>query len=576
MEVKDQPTHQVGIEDQNRKRMQQIMNRAEEAVQNILSERYALQRRMNSFMDPRRDIYEECGFPSEPTTSEQYNLLYERDPIAARVIEVYPEETWGVQPTVYEKGDQEATTPFEKEWDELGGSLSITPSYYKDEKGSVIWSYLKRLDEVSGIGRYGVLLVGIDDGKPLDEPVDGYYPIPDFTGQERTIEEEIIDQLASPSLNPIPGGSKGRVKRKLTSLRVFPEHLAKVIAVETDQASPRYMYPVMYQITISDPRVESAAIGANTATLNVHWTRVLHVADGLKTHDVYAPPRCRAVLNNLISLQKIYGADGEMFWLAGIPLWSFETQTSLGGDVDVNDEQFRDAMEKLWNGLQRYIRTSGLNAKAMTTQVADPTNHINIHIEAICIKLNIPKRIFSGSERGELASSQDEGSWKDKVKKRQDTHATPHIIVAFINMLINMGVLTPPGEDGFHVRWPDVTATSAGEKATILLQRAQAIAAFNNGNGVALMSELDFLTEEMGYDDDEAQRIYEASLESLKRKLDMQMEQMKAQAALNPSPVATGPGKDKPTTGLKGGSAGGPGGKPMSPPGKAPKESATK
>src|SRR5690606_42007529 len=61
---------------------------------------------------------------------------------------------------------QDKTTPFEMAWDQLGRSLKNN-SWHQDEEGNIIWEALARADTLSGIGHYGVILLGIDDGKEL-------------------------------------------------------------------------------------------------------------------------------------------------------------------------------------------------------------------------------------------------------------------------------------------------------------------------------------------------------------------------------------------------------------------------
>jgi hypothetical protein len=136
--------------------------------------------------------------------------------------------------------------------------------------------------------------------------------------------------------------------------------------------------------------------------------------------------------------------------------------------------------------------------------VVDPTPHFAIQIDAICIKIPIPKRIFVGSERGELASTQDDDSWNDTVKGRQNGHATCNIVVAFIDMLIDATVLPVP-ENGFYVSWPDITSASAQQKATVAMTTIQALAAYFSGdlpnhiNPMTALTNIFPFTEEQAY-----------------------------------------------------------------------------
>src|SRR6185369_1537296 len=83
------------------------------------------------FFDPRRDITDECGYPKnlEGISAQEYQDLYNREAIAARVVEVLPRESWQVQPTVYETEDANDVTAFEEGWDNLSRSLRGENSY---------------------------------------------------------------------------------------------------------------------------------------------------------------------------------------------------------------------------------------------------------------------------------------------------------------------------------------------------------------------------------------------------------------------------------------------------------------
>jgi hypothetical protein len=152
----------------------------------------------------------------------------------------------------------------------------------------------------------------------------------------------------------------------------------------------------------------------------------------------------RPVLNRLLDLQKIYGASAEGYWQAAFTGLALETHPQLGGDVEIDAADVRGQVENYINSLQRYLALTGMSAHTLAPQVSDPTNHIEKQIEAICIQLDIPKRVFMGSERGELASSQDDAQTNDQLKSRQLGYITPRIICPFVDRLIAVGVLSEP------------------------------------------------------------------------------------------------------------------------------------
>jgi len=443
-----------------------------EMVGNVLMSRSDL---FKAFLDPRRDIDDDCGYPkTNEITGDKYRMLYDREAVAARVVEVMPRESWQVQPTVFETEEAEHVTPFEAAWKELHGALR-GDSWYQDEEGSPIWEHLRRADELSGIGKYGVLLMGLDDGDEMSKPV------------ER------------------------REGTRLLFLRSFDEALVSIAHYEPDITSPRFGQPLLYRITFNDPRDSSqGGVGLPLATIAVHWSRVVHIADNLGSSEIFGVPRMRPVYNRLWDLRKMYAGSAEMYWRGAFPGLSLETHPQLGGDVTIDRNSIRDEMENYMNGLQRYLALMGMSAKSLAPQVVDPTPQIDVQITAICIRLGIPKRIFMGSERGELASSQDSSTWNDRLRDRQVNYLTPRIIVPFIDRLIAVGVLPEP--DGYSVVWPDLGALTEEEQARIAVQRTEAMVKYVGGNVEALMTPLDYLMRVLGMTREAAMAILEATL----------------------------------------------------------------
>lgn len=474
-----------------------------------LSQRaYALQQ----MLDPRRKLDDECGYPNTSSlTPRLYREMYDRDPIGARVCEVMPTESWAVEPDVYEDEDMDVETDFESAWKGVSDSLR-GESWYEGEEGSPIWEMLLRVDILSGIGSYGVLLLGMDDGLDLSQPLTkGVQPTPaeddyivptDNAEDEEDPEEEPVEEVKR---EPWVGS------RKLLFLRAFDESLAEISSSDSDPASPRYGQPTSYMLTFADPADPHAGQGQSLVQANVHWTRVIHISDNLGGSDLYGVPRMRQVWNNLLNLQKLYGGSAEMYWRGAFPGLSLETVPQLGADVEIDSEALKEQMEQYMNGLQRYFALAGMTAKSLSPQVVDPTPQIDAQIQAICIKLGIPQRVFMGSERGELASTQDSDAWDKRVQRRQKRYVTPRLIVPFIDRLIWAGVLPAPSES-YCIEWPDLSDADATQQATIALQKTQAMAAYVAGGVDVLIEPQNFLTKVIGFTEDEAGEIEEATV----------------------------------------------------------------
>ena len=469
---------------------------------------------MTQFFDPRRNLYHECGYP-EPRkviSAWDYQDLYDREPIAARVVGLMPQECWQSQPSIYEDEDPEVITSFEEGWDNLGTGIRGEHSHYREEEGSTLWEYFRRVDELSRIGHYGILLIGLDDGLDLMEPAKGIEELNSFPVEKEMEEEEVDSPLYEgqkskqrvpkkggngPTVNYLRGkpeivvnGRKRIPQYRLTSnflpslyqgtsgadytetegngkkskdgeptkgkgnklkyLRVFGESQAQITSWESNPSSPRYGQPTSYLVSFNDPRDDLGGIGYPLSTRNVHWSRVLHVAD---THhqacssEVIAVPALRPVLNPVLDIQKMRGGSAEGYWKMGIPGLTWESHPNLG-TFKIDATKAREQVEEWWNGMQRLLLSMGGSFKTLAPSITDPTPFIDLQVNHVCVQIGVPLRIFLGSERGELASSQDERAHRNRVKQRRHNYITPRILVPFIDRMILLGCLPAPAKKG--------------------------------------------------------------------------------------------------------------------------------
>ncbi len=444
---------------------------------------YSRSQFFQQFLDPRRNIYDECGYPTtEGLTAEELKKTYEREAIANRIVEVMPKEAWQVQPTIIEDDDVETDTDFEVALKELGKSLGGSSWHVQDE-GSPLWEYLLRVDILSGIGTYGAMLVGLDDGKELREPAAG--------------------------INEKGEATKEKTERKVLYLRCFDESLARITKYEGDRNNPRFGKPTEYSLSFSSPSRATQGVaqggGLEISTQEVHWSRVIHYTDGLSSSEVHNPSRLLPVYNRVSDLMKLLSGSAEMYWKGAFPGLAIETHPQLGGDVDIDRADMKSQLEDYYTGLQRYLSLVGLTAKSLAPQVVDPSPQIEVQINQICIEIGVPKRILVGSERGELASSQDDSQWNDRLRNRQNLYLTPRVVVPTIDRFIMLGALPEPKE--YSVVWPDLEALTELEQAEIALKRTEALAKYVGGNVGVIMEPVDFYTRILALPNEEADAI---------------------------------------------------------------------
>ena len=439
---------------------------AKEIVSNALSTRAEL---IHHIIDGGgKNLNKDCGYP-ESIDADQYSAFYAREGIAARVVDVWPEESWAQAPLIYETEEVDQKTPFEIEWEKM-----------MDEHHPL--SILARADVLSGVGRFGIILLGIDDGLDLSEPVEGM----DLKGSKRL------------------GKDTGKI-RDLLFLRPFQESVVSIESVESDPGNPRFGLPIIYSILFND--------GLSSFSRRVHWHRVIHLADRREMSDVYGTPRMQKNYNRLLDVRKILGGSGEMFWKGGFPGYSFEMNSGMD-DTEIDTTSLRSEMESYMTGLQRYLALEGVTAKSLAPQVADPKNHLDCQLTAIALAEGIPQRILFGSERGELASSQDAKAWNSRLRKRQEQYLTPFIVRPFVDRLIALGILPVP-EEGYVVFWPDLTTQSDQEKAEVVRTWADALAKYVAGDVGQVIPIDSFLSILANMPQDQIQEITESLRDSL-------------------------------------------------------------
>lgn len=478
--------------------------------------------------DPRRNLNRECGYPeTSELTAEFYQALYDRDAIAARVVEVFPSESWKVHPQIFEKERTDRTTQFEQDWDALNLSLMGEDNWYESEEGGPIYEALRDADIQAGIGGYGIILVGLDDGKSLSQPA-----------KMRTNARRSRRRSTPATSNEVSAG--------LLYLSVFPQAHAPVSRWVLDKGNPRYGLPEYYRVTFGAASNNSAYDSSAPAetTEEIHWTRVVHIAERRLWHR----PRMQQVLNHILNLQKIHGAAPEGYWQAAVPRMSFETTHP---EAAVDKAGLKDMIEAVRNGFQRDFTLENMTAKPLSVIANDPNPHVQTGLEAICIKLNLPIRKLKGSERGELASSQDEADWNDTVKGRNINVVTPRELAPLVNRFISLGILTEP--TGWKAYWPDITNMSATEKAQVLLTLTQAYTAYTAGGMPNMVTEKDYMTRFDTRTDDEAEAMLEASAEAAADKIDQEAAEleMRAAAGLPVPPTPPVPGEEVPGGGVE-------------------------
>lgn len=401
----------------------------------VLMSRMGLARIAGQTFDGLRDVWRELGY-ADNVTAEKYWARYRRGGIAARIVEAYPEDTWHGDVEVLETEDPKTTTAFEAAWESLEKRLHVT-------------AILRRADILSGLGEFSIIVIG-------------------GPGALET---------------PLP------VMRSEAAISYLQCYAQKDVRWEDadvieDTTSVRWGQPEFYRVKRMNISLRSEK--------KVHWSRVIHLAQNRLDNDLAGAPVLEKVWNYLDDLDKVAGGGAEAFWANAKPGIQFDLDKDVrlppaqqGGPKtakDVEDKMSKE-LEEFQHGLRRFIRTRGVQAKVLNAQLLDYSGPGLFTMTLISATTGIPARILMGSERGELASTQDRNNWYERVQSRRTKYADPYIIRPFVDRLIEFKAFPKPKE--FFVRWPNVHTLTDLERA----QLANAIANVNKNMGKVVWTE---------------------------------------------------------------------------------------
>jgi hypothetical protein len=192
--------------------------------------------RLGKGFNGERDYYQVLGYDLEPEVDD-FLARYTRDDIAGRIVDLPAQDTWKKRPILIDgesrSDDEIPTSKFIQAWQMLTDT--------DGDEAVNAHAYFERIDRLSGIGRFGVLIIGVRDNKALDEPFEGRLSGPEDILYLRACSE------ASVMINPSD--------------------------IDRNPQSRRFGKPLFYSINIDNT---SGGVYAR-----VHYTRCIHVAEDL-------------------------------------------------------------------------------------------------------------------------------------------------------------------------------------------------------------------------------------------------------------------------------------------------------
>jgi hypothetical protein len=417
---------------------------------------------------PNRDVNAECGYPDDPQYRD-FREAYDRIGLAKRIVDLWPDECFAAGLSVYETDDPDPT--------------AFEAAQQKFDRKHKATTYLRRIDKLSRIGRYGLLLFGLDDGRPLDQPALTYNDDGTLRANSR--------------------------KSGVLYLRCFDEGQAAVSEYEQSDRSFRFGQPLYYDLNFLNPRsrfIASPGVVEPVVKKRVHWTRVLHVAANREGSETFGTPELRPVFNNILDVRKISSSSPEIWWQTGFPGYQFVTDPEYALEAGLNEEELEEAIEGYVKTLQRYLANKGGKWESLAPASSpDPTNPLMAQVTLIAAAKGVPVRMLLGTESGHLASTQDSSTMKERVHGHQTDYTQPYLVDPFYQRVMDYGAL--PRVENVLYAWRDLKTLGDKDQAEVGLKKTQALMQYVTGDVRQLMGPRHFLTVILGLTDAQAKAV---------------------------------------------------------------------
>lgn len=370
-----------------------------------------------------RNLYQALGYPTllEEITFENCLARFRRQDLARGIIERPVKVTWRGKFDILESKDDKDTA-LEKEWKAMVKRLKLK-------------SVFNRSDILTGLGKYSVLVLGLSDVKA---DIDFKEPVRKGLGL------------------------------KLLYVKPVGECNAQIKTWENDPGSSRFGLPRTYDIALLEPE------GTRAKTIEVHHSRIMHILDNELESEVEGRPRLEVIWNRLMDLEKVVGGAAEMFWRGARGGYHGKIDKGFERTKEMDDD-LEGQLDEYEHNLRRFLITEGIDVESLQQQLSDPKNHVDVIIQMISVVTQIPKRILTGSERGELSSSQDHDEYTGYIQQRREEFAENKILRPFIERLIEYRVLPAATTEEWSIDWSDLFAKGEKELAEIGKIRASAL-----------------------------------------------------------------------------------------------------
>lgn len=303
---------------------------------------------------------------------------------------------------------------------------------------------IERADILNRIGNFSVMLIGIPDGLDLNLPV----------------------------------GSAKKDSFSSMYFNVYSYDGIEIAKTDNDPASPRFGLPVLYQLQTVDVDGSQRKQTQVVAHI-VHYTRIVHLAEGQLDSTIEGTPALQAPWNALTDKEKTRGSSAEAYYRNSRQKLALEISEGSKSTTSPEDmAKLKENVENFQNGLEDVLRLNNMKANMLQPGMASPRDPFDICVEEVAGTTGIPVRILTTKAGGTVTGSEDKATWNALVNDRQDQECTSYLLDA-LAIMDEAGILDLPEEA--KVEWPPQTSLNEKEASESTRNKAEAFKAVTDG-----------------------------------------------------------------------------------------------
>lgn len=369
--------------------------------------------------DGKRNYNELFGY-GEDLSYTDYLGMYRRGGIANAVVRKLPKACWREIPKI------------------MVGEKEILKEELEVLKTMGFLKALERADIINRIGNFSVLLIGLPDSTDLNLPL----------GSANTLDGSYFNPYSYDGI--------------------------EITRTDTDPASPRFGLPIEYQVRVTN--IDRSKRKSTTfVTHIVHYTRIIHLAEGALDSSIEGASSLEPVWNALIDKDKVRGGSGEAFFRNARQKLSLEAVNGAQVATDnASKAALKENVEDFQNGWDDVLRLNNMKANMLQPGLSSPKDSFEIAVEEISGTTGIPIRILTGKGGGQTTGSEDKASWNSLITDRQDQDCSIWLLRG-LGIFAEAGIFDLP--DNAKVVWPVQKSLNEKEASETARNKAQAFKA---------------------------------------------------------------------------------------------------